>query len=106
MFAGVQALGPCAGARHPVGLWLAIFWLALMLFCAIFADLLPIDSATKAEIPRRLERPALGWSSPSLGRDTFGRSNLSALSFLRRSYIADHRRIDRDPRSRYRQHRR
>jgi len=87
MFAGTQALGRVRwGATFSVGLWLAIFWLALVLFCAIFADLLPIDSATKADIPRRLERPALEWSQP-LGRDTFGRSNLSRVIYGARTSL-------------------
>jgi peptide/nickel transport system permease protein len=80
VFAGAQTLGRLRfGSRFSVGLWLAIFWLALTMFCAIFADLLPIDHYDKADFGN-IARPALEVDEP-LGRDSFGRSNLSRVVF-------------------------
>ena len=85
-FAGGQTLGRLRfGATFSVGLVLAIFWLALTLFCAIFADFLPIDGYDKAKIGH-VDRPALELSQP-LGRDSFGRSNLSRVIFGARASL-------------------
>src|SRR5437868_14176607 len=83
-FAGSQTLGRLRfGATFSVGLVLSIFWLALVLFCAVFADVLPIDGYDKAKIGH-VDRPALELSQP-LGRDSFGRSNLSRVIFRARA---------------------
>jgi peptide/nickel transport system permease protein len=81
VFAGAQTLGRLRfGSTFSVGLWLAIFWLALVLFCAIFADLLPLDHYDKVPKFGQIDRPALEIDEP-LGRDTFGRSNLSRVIY-------------------------
>ena len=85
-FAGSQTLGRLRfGATFSVGLVLSIFWLALVLFCAVFADVLPIDGYDKAKIGH-VDRPALELSQP-LGRDSFGRSNLSRVIFGARASL-------------------
>ena len=86
IFAGAQTLGRLRfGSRFSFGLWLAIFWLVLTLFCAVFADLLPIDGYDKALIGH-VDRPALEVDEP-LGRDSFGRSNLSRVIFGARASL-------------------
>jgi peptide/nickel transport system permease protein len=86
VFAGAQTLGRLRfGSTFSVGLILAIFWLSLTLFCAIFADLLPIDHYDKAQIGH-VDRPGLELDEP-LGRDSFGRSNLSRVIFGARASL-------------------
>lgn len=84
LFNGLQRLGRMRfGGEFALGLWLALAFLILVLFCAIFADLLPIDSYRKTEIVFRRARPRLSFDEP-LGRDANGASLLSRVIFSAR----------------------
>ncbi|HEV8298292.1 MAG TPA: ABC transporter permease [Acidimicrobiales bacterium] len=89
LFQGVQRLGRRRfGPGFRLGLWLALFWLALTVLCALFTSFLPVDGYDKVPLgATRLERPAIELDEP-LGRDTFGRSNLSRVMYGARTSLA------------------
>jgi peptide/nickel transport system permease protein len=77
LWQGLQRLGTARfGGSFRIGLWMAGLWLALVVFCAVFADLLPIEFWKKADVANGLLPPALRWPEP-LGRDVNGYSLLS-----------------------------
>jgi peptide/nickel transport system permease protein len=71
--------------RGRVALALALTWLGLVIFAAIFADWLPIAHYTKVVAEARL-RP--GFHKEFLGTDTLGRSMLSRLVYGARTSFA------------------
>lgn len=79
---GLQKIGAWKfGADFALGFWVALIFLALILFITIFADLLPLESYKAG--PRdaiRRARPRLSFDEP-LGRDTRGVSILSKVAF-------------------------
>jgi peptide/nickel transport system permease protein len=86
---GLQILGARRyGPSFRLGLWVAALWLGLVVFCAVFADLLPIDYWTKANLSRGQLNlpPALRWPEP-LGRTTNGYSNLSHVIYGARASL-------------------
>jgi peptide/nickel transport system permease protein len=86
LWQGVQRLGQLRFGNHfRLGLWVAMVWLAIVVFCALFADFLPIDHYDKVGSPRSA-RPALVLEEP-LGRDSFGRSNLSRVVYGARTSL-------------------
>jgi peptide/nickel transport system permease protein len=81
IWVGFQMLGRVRfGRNFSVGVLLSIAWLALVLFAAIFASVLPIENYKKAVLKDRLARPGLEWPQP-LGRDANGGSLLSRVVF-------------------------
>jgi peptide/nickel transport system permease protein len=77
LWVGGQTLGRLRyGRNFSLGVWFSMFWLALVGFAAIFADLLPIEFYKKAVLQDRAARPGLEWPQP-LGRDANGTSLLS-----------------------------
>ena len=67
-----------AAVRRRLGFsfWLAVVWLALMTFVAVFAPLLPIADPTKIAVGGPRESPSLdAWfGTDALGRDVFSRT--------------------------------
>lgn len=63
-----------------VGLWTSVLWLALMVFVAVFADILPLHPYDRfTDLP---SRTSPGWRLPEfLGTDSLGRSVLSRLVY-------------------------
>jgi peptide/nickel transport system permease protein len=77
LWVGGQTLGRLRyGRNFSLGVWFSMFWLALVAFCAVFADILPIEYYKKAVLQDRAARPGLEWPQP-LGRDANGTSMLS-----------------------------
>jgi peptide/nickel transport system permease protein len=77
LWRGLQRIGAITlGPTFRLGLWVATAWLAFVVFCAIFAGLLPIEHWTKADVANGLLPPSLSWPQP-LGRDTNGYSLLT-----------------------------
>jgi peptide/nickel transport system permease protein len=64
------------GARRGVLFWLAVGWLVLVLFAAVFATWLPIPDPNAQTIMDRLSTPSL---EHPLGTDGLGRESLSRL---------------------------
>jgi peptide/nickel transport system permease protein len=84
---GAQTLGRLRfGPNFALGVWFSMFWLALVLFCAVFASVLPIEHYTKAVISERLTRPSLSWPQP-LGRNQNGTSMLSQVVYGARTSL-------------------
>ncbi len=84
LFRGLQELGRIRiGPEFALGVWLALFWLVVIVLVAIFADLLPIDSYRKTELVSLRARPRLSFDEP-LGRDANGASLLSRSIFAAR----------------------
>ena len=84
LFRGLQELGRIRiGPEFALGVWLALFWLVVVVLVAIFADLLPIDSYRKTELVSLRARPRLSFDEP-LGRDANGASLLSRSIFAAR----------------------
>jgi peptide/nickel transport system permease protein len=87
MWVGAQTLGRLHfGPNFALGVWFSMFWLALVLFCAIFANVLPIENYKKAVLSERLTRPGLEWNEP-LGRDANGTSLLSKVVYGARTSL-------------------
>jgi peptide/nickel transport system permease protein len=86
---GAQRLGGLRfGADFRLGLWAAFGWVGLVVFCAIFADLLPIEdweTALQTREAIRL-RPGLRWPEP-LGRNENGYSELSHVIYGARTSL-------------------
>ena len=71
-------LPPAKKKRPRVFFWLAVGWLVLIVFCAVFADFLPVKDPNFANFPVRLEPPGPGGL---LGADELGRDILARLVF-------------------------
>ncbi|HUP84196.1 MAG TPA: ABC transporter permease [Acidimicrobiales bacterium] len=70
---------PAAKKKRPrVFYWLAVFWLGLVVFCALFANLLPVKDPNAQDILIRLQPPGPGGI---LGSDDLGRDILARLVF-------------------------
>jgi len=61
--------------------WLAVGWLALVAFCAVFAEVLPLPDPILPDVSSRLEGPSL---EHPLGVDGLGRDQLSRLAHAAR----------------------
>lgn len=63
------------GGKYGVVFWIAVAWLGLVLFCAVFAGWLPVRDPLRPEFGRMLETPSgehlLG--TDGVGRDIFAR---------------------------------
>jgi len=89
LWRGLQVLGIRRyGPTFRLGLVAASAWLALVMFLAVFADLLPIEHWTKADISREALglRPGLRWPEV-LGRTTNGYSELSHVIYGARTSL-------------------
>ena len=89
LWRGLQALGMRRfGPTFRLGLVASGAWLALVVFLAIFADLLPIEHWTKADLSRDAFdlRPGLRWPEV-LGRTTSGYSELSHVIYGARTSL-------------------
>jgi peptide/nickel transport system permease protein len=87
LWIGAQLLGRLRyGRNFSLGVWFSLFWLALVFFCAIFADFLPIEYYKKAVLADRAARPGLEWKQP-LGRDANGQSMLSEVIYGARTSL-------------------
>ncbi|HUP75275.1 MAG TPA: ABC transporter permease [Acidimicrobiales bacterium] len=81
LWAGAQTLGRLRfGRNFSLGVWFSAIWVGLVIFAAIFADILPIEYFKKAVLQDRAARPALDWPQP-LGRDANGTSLLSEVVY-------------------------
>lgn len=58
------------------GFWLAATWLIVVLICAVFADLLPVQDPLKPDVINKLAYPSM---DHLLGTDGLGRDTLSRL---------------------------
>lgn len=72
------ALPPVKKKRPKVFYYLALSWLLLVVFCAIFADVLPVDDPNAQNIVTRLAPPG---EAGLLGSDDLGRDVLARLVF-------------------------
>jgi peptide/nickel transport system permease protein len=87
IWVSAQTLGRLRWGRNfALGVWFSMFWLGLVLFGAIFADVLPIEPYKKAVLQERLTRPGLEFNEP-LGRDANGSSLLSKVVFGARTSL-------------------
>jgi peptide/nickel transport system permease protein len=70
-----RALQQVFGRGFGPGFWLAVFWLAIVAFCAMFADWLPLRDPLDPVIANRLDGPLSGslLGADGLGRDIFSR---------------------------------
>lgn len=64
------------GSGFGTGFWLAAFWLLLIAFCAVFADVLPVRDPLDPVIANRLNGP---FTTNLLGADGLGRDILARL---------------------------
>lgn len=71
-----RALQQVFGRGFGPGFWLAAFWLLVVAFCAVFADLLPVRDPIDPVIANRLNGPL---TSNILGADGLGRDILARL---------------------------
>lgn len=86
---GLQALGRRRWGPHfRLGLWVAVAWMAVLVFAAVFADVLPLEHWRTADLSREAFDlpPALRWDEP-LGRTTSGYSQLSHVIYGARSSL-------------------
>jgi peptide/nickel transport system permease protein len=89
LWRGLQKIGERRfGPSFKLGLWVAAVWMALVIFAAVFADVLPIDHWTKANLSRgQIDLPpGLRWPEP-LGRTTNGYSELSHVIYGARASL-------------------
>ena len=87
LWAGAQTLGRLRfGRNFSLGVWFSAIWVALVIFAAIFADILPIEYFKKAVLQDRAARPGLEWPQP-LGRDANGTSLLSEVIYGARTSL-------------------
>ena len=73
-----QGLPPAKKKRPKVFYYLALSWLIVVVFCAVFANLLPVKDPNLQNIVNRLEPPGPGGI---LGSDDLGRDILARLVF-------------------------
>lgn len=71
-------LPPAKKKRPKIFYYLALGWLVLVVFCAVFADVLPVEDPNFQNIVDRLEPPGEGGV---LGTDDLGRDILARLVF-------------------------
>jgi peptide/nickel transport system permease protein len=64
-----------------IAFWLAVAWLAAVLVCALFANVLPFADPIRPDIPSKLEGPSL---EHPLGADGLGRDQLSRVAHAAR----------------------
>jgi peptide/nickel transport system permease protein len=86
---GLQQLGSIQfGPTFRIGYVFALAWLTLVIFCAVFADWLPIEHWRTADLSSGAfdMPPALRWPEP-LGRTTNGYSNLSHVIYGARTSL-------------------
>jgi peptide/nickel transport system permease protein len=89
LWRGLQKLGTLKfGPTFRIGLWVAVAWMSLVVFCAAFASWLPIDHWDKADLSRDAlgMAPGLRWPEP-LGRDINGHSLLSQVVYGARTSL-------------------
>jgi peptide/nickel transport system permease protein len=89
LWQGVQRLGLLRfGPDFRLGLWASLIWLAVVVVCAIFAGLLPIEDWETADQSREaiMMRPGLRWPEP-LGRTEKGYSELSHVIYGARTSL-------------------
>jgi peptide/nickel transport system permease protein len=86
--AGLSAASTTVVARrggrrrgHGLVFWLAVGWLATVLVCALFAEVLPFADPIRPDIPAKLEGPSL---EHPLGADGLGRDQLSRVAHAAR----------------------
>jgi peptide/nickel transport system permease protein len=88
LWVGLQQLGTVRfGAQFKLGFWIAVMWLLLVVGVALFANVLPIDGYDEPVVAERDARPALTFDEP-LGRDNFGRSLVSRITYGARVSLA------------------
>jgi peptide/nickel transport system permease protein len=73
--------------RLPIGTTIAVVWLGLVVFGAIFANVLPLHDPSVDVGAGTKTRPFTDWSVP-LGTDSFGRDELSRVVFGSRLSLA------------------
>lgn len=89
LWQGAQRVGLIRfGPTFQLGLWAGLGWLALVAFCAIFADLLPIEPWRQADVSSEGVglRPGLRWPE-LLGRTETGYSELSHVIYGARTSL-------------------
>jgi peptide/nickel transport system permease protein len=89
LWQGGQRLGVLRfGTDFRLGLWVSLGWIALVVICAVFAGLLPIEDWETADQSREAirMRPGLRWPEP-LGRTEKGYSELSHLIYGARTSL-------------------
>lgn len=64
--------------RSGLAFWLAVAWLATVVSCALFADLLPLPDPILPDVSSRLDGPS---AEHPLGVDGLGRDQLARLAF-------------------------
>lgn len=77
----VASEGPEVAAREPwgIGVWLAVAWIAIVVFCAVFAKRLPVPDAGDFGIDRfRFVSKAHWLGTDAKGRDLFARAAMGA----------------------------
>ena len=73
------ALPPARKKRPRIFFWIAVGWLALVVLCAVLANVLPIKDPNNQDILNRLQPPGAG--AGLLGTDDLGRDILARLIF-------------------------
>lgn len=89
LWLGLQRIGLLRfGPEFRLGLWAGYAWMALIAFCAIFADLLPIEPWREADVSSEgiSMRPGLRWPE-MLGRTETGYSELSHVIYGARTSL-------------------
>lgn len=71
----IGPIGQHRRKRREVALWLSIFWVGLVLFCALTASWLPLQDELDSNIANKLSRP--GENGFLLGSDGLGRDILA-----------------------------
>lgn len=82
-FGGDALLKRRFGAQFPTGLWLAVAWLVIVVFCAVFADFLPFSEArdsSKTLLEPIRASPDL-FSDHPLGTDSQGLDVLGGIAY-------------------------
>jgi peptide/nickel transport system permease protein len=79
--------GRPAKVKPGFGFWLSVFWVVLLGGAALFASVLPIKASDATDFAKRNERPSFSIHEP-LGRDQFGRSELSRVIYGARVSLA------------------
>lgn len=84
---GLTSTSTAVVARRPgrrgrgVAFWVAVGWLAVVLVCALFAEVLPFADPIRPDVPSKLEGPSL---DHPLGTDGLGRDHLSRVAHAAR----------------------
>lgn len=82
-----EGAGAAAPSRKPLGVtaWLAVGWIGLVLLAALFADLLPLQSATTSDFSATAAPPS---GRHLLGTDSLGRDLLARIVYGGRVSLA------------------